>query len=104
MLVCELTCVTAVLRGKKVDLKQSVLEWALGMLSLMVVGNKAVSPGVSVMQKDSLVMGRFQAKYLLILAEMTVLLCTQYMVHKRVDGENRARYCQTGDLHRFSSF
>ena len=50
MLVCELTCVTAVLRGKKVDLKQSVLEWALGMLSSMEVGNKAVSPGVSVMQ------------------------------------------------------
>ena len=30
-------------------------------------------------------MGKFQAKYLLILAEMTVLLCTQYMVHKRVE-------------------
>ena len=50
MPVCELTGVTAVLRWKKVGLKQSVLEWALGMLSSMEVGNKAVSPGVSVMQ------------------------------------------------------
>ena len=48
--MCELTGVTAPLMGKKVGLKQSVLEWALGMLSSMEVGNKAVSPGVSVMQ------------------------------------------------------
>ena len=46
----ELTGVMAVLMGKKVGLKQSVLEWALGMLGLKEVGNKAMSPGVSLMQ------------------------------------------------------
>ena len=48
-------------------------------------------------------MGRLIAKYLVILV-MTVLICTVYMVHKMVDGENRARHCKTGELHRFRSF
>ena len=50
LLVCELTGVPAVLRRKEVGLKQSVLKWALGILSLMEVWNKAVTPAFSVMR------------------------------------------------------
>ena len=49
-------------------------------------------------------MGRCKAKFLVLLAEMTVMLCTLYPKQKRVEVENRARYGKTCVLLRFSSF